>query len=77
MTTLHLTLPEPLSTFVDSRVASGTYGSSSGYLRELIRQDQSRQQLRDLIEDGLRSPVIGPADAAYWQAKRQKLEQLR
>lgn len=56
-------LPEAMRTFVDQRVASGQYGNTSEYLRELIRRDQEEQakkRLRELIEEGLSS---GPGRA--------------
>ena len=51
-------LPEAMRSYVNQRVASGQYGNTSEYLRELIRRDQEEQakkRLRDLIEDGLAS----------------------
>jgi antitoxin ParD1/3/4 len=56
-------LPEAMRRYVDQRVASGQYGNTSEYLRELIRRDQEEQakkRLRELIEEGLNS---GPAQA--------------
>ena len=56
-------LPEALRDYVQERVASGQYGNTSEYLRELIRkdqEDQARKRLRALIEEGLNS---GPARA--------------
>jgi antitoxin ParD1/3/4 len=56
-------LPEALRSYVDQRVASGQYGNTSEYLRELIRrdqEDQAKKRLRELIEEGLTS---GPAEA--------------
>lgn len=56
-------LPEAMRSYVNQRVASGQYGNTSEYLRELIRRDQEEQakrRLRELIEEGLNS---GPAQA--------------
>jgi antitoxin ParD1/3/4 len=47
-----------LRAYVDERVASGDYGNTSEYLRELIRRDrhvQSVNRLRNLVADGLDS----------------------
>lgn len=55
--------PDTLRAFVAQRVASGDYGNTSEYVRELIRKDQHEQRLlrlRTLVEDGLAS---GPASA--------------
>lgn len=40
MTSLNISLPEPLKSYVESKVASGDYSTPSEYLRELIRQDK-------------------------------------
>ena len=71
MSTMNVSLPEELKSYVDERVAEGRYGTSSEYVRELIRKDQARTQLRELMLDGLKSPSIGPADEAYWASKRK------
>lgn len=44
--------------YIDNRVASGNYGSTSEYIRDLVRRDQEEQakkRLRALIEEGLAS----------------------
>jgi len=51
-------LPEELRAYVDERVATGEYGNTSEYLRELIRRDRREQaitRLRTLVADGLES----------------------
>ena len=70
MSTMNISLPEPLKQFVDERVASAGYGTSSEYLRELIRRDQDRLQLRALLLAGAEAPVIGAADAEYFAQLR-------
>lgn len=70
MSTMNISLPEPLKNFVDERVANAGYGTSSEYLRELIRRDQDRLHLRDLLLDGAKAPVIGEADADYFAQLR-------
>jgi len=52
--------------FIDRRVASGNYGNTSEYLRELIRRDQQEdaaRRFRSLIADGLESGEARPATA--------------
>ena len=66
MTTMNISLPEKLKVFVDERVANAGYGTSSEYLRELIRRDQDRLQLRSLILEGAKAQVTGEADAQYF-----------
>lgn len=67
---MNISLPEPLKSFVDEQVASRGYGTSSEYVRELIRKDQDRQRLRTLLLAGASSPEREPADDAYFQALR-------
>ena len=61
---VNISLPETLKDFVDRQVAERGYGTSSEYVRELIRKDQERVALRALLVDGASSPltdVVGPA----------------
>ncbi len=71
MSTMNISLPGTLKAFVDRRIAEGHYGTSSEYLRELIRKDQARLELRRLILQGLESRPIGGPTKAYWAAKRK------
>ena len=66
MTTMNVSLPDELKGFVDSQVNYGNYGSTSEYVRDLIRRDHDRRQLRAALLDGGRSPVSGSADSAYF-----------
>ena len=60
---MNISLPETLKSFVDDQVSSRGYGTSSEYVRELIRKDQDRQRLRAMILDGAASPKDATADA--------------
>jgi antitoxin ParD1/3/4 len=66
MTSMNISLPETLKAFVDKQVAGGGYGTSSEYVRELIRKDQDRQALRQLLLDGAASGRTEPVDDAYF-----------
>lgn len=43
-TTMNVSLPEQMKSFVEERLESGGYGSVSEYVRELIREDQKRRE---------------------------------
>lgn len=43
MTSLNISIPESLKTYVEGQVASGDWGTPSEYIRELIRQDKERR----------------------------------
>jgi antitoxin ParD1/3/4 len=73
MSTMNISLPEALKAFVDDQVAGGGYGSSSEYVRDLIRKDQERQQLRRLLLDGAESPPGAPVGPAYFEALRARM----
>ena len=46
MATMNVSLPDPLKQFVEEQVSERGYGTSSEFVRELIRREQARQQLR-------------------------------
>ena len=77
MTTMNISLPDTLKLFVDERVSFGGYGTSSEYIRELIRRDQERERLRGLLLDGAASPAARPADAAYFERLREGVRQRK
>lgn len=70
MSTMNISLPEPLKKFVDEHVTKAGYGTSSEYVRELIRRDQDRLHLRSLLLEGAASPVTGVADEKYFSSLR-------
>ena len=60
MAQMNISIPEKLKAFVESRVADGSFASSSDYLRDLVRQDQREREklewLRAEIQAGFDSP---------------------
>jgi antitoxin ParD1/3/4 len=73
MSTMNISLPETLKSFVDEQVRERGYGTSSEYVRELIRKDQDRMQLRSLLLAGAASAPAAPADAAYFASLRSRV----
>ena len=69
---MNISLPETLRRFVDEQVVDRGYGTSSEYMRELIRNDQDRQHLRGLLLAGASSPPAAPADDAWFASLRQR-----
>ncbi len=74
MSTMNISLPDQLKNFVDERVSSAGYGTSSEYLRELIRRDQDRLHLRGLMLDAASSPISGKANKSYFDDLRSKIQ---
>lgn len=76
MTTMNVSLPDELKSFVDAQVDQGGYGSTSEFVRDLIRREQDRQRLRGLLLDGASSPVGALADASYFAALRARVDSV-
>jgi antitoxin ParD1/3/4 len=70
---MNISLPDSLKAFVDEQVTERHYGTSSEYIRELIRKDQERLQLRELLLKGGASPQTGVADDAYFESLRTRV----
>ena len=73
---MNISLPDALKSFVDEQVGQRGYGTSSEYVRELIRKDQDRLQLRGLLLDGAASNPAAPADASYFDGLRDRVRQV-
>ena len=73
MSTMNISLPEALRSFVEDKVAQGGYGTSSEYVRELIRKDQELTRLRDLLLAGAQSPPAVTVNGAYFKGLRQRV----
>lgn len=73
MTTMNISLPEPLKRFVDAQVESGSFGTSSEYVRMLIRREQEKEAFRQLILDGMNSPISSVVDNAYFERLHNRI----
>lgn len=78
--TMNVSLPAPLRARLDEKVQKlGSYGSTSEYVRELIRRDLQRDAIAHvdaLLAGGLASPTE-PVNAAWWKARRDHLARHR
>ncbi|MNQ47071.1 Antitoxin ParD4 [compost metagenome] len=77
MSTMNISLPDALKSFVDDQVSQRGYGTSSEYVRELIRKDQDRQRLRNLLLEGAASAPAAPADDNYFEALRNRVRNAK
>jgi antitoxin ParD1/3/4 len=72
MSTMNISLPDSLKSFVDEQVASRGYGTSSEYVRDLIRRERDRDSLRRLLLEGAQSGPGEPADEAFFTQLRER-----
>lgn len=61
---MNISLPDALKDFVEAQVTERGYSNSSEFVRELIRHEQSREQLRSLVIDGMASGPGSVVDQA-------------
>jgi antitoxin ParD1/3/4 len=73
MSTINISMPEALKSFVDEQVSRGGYGTTSEYVCELIRKDRDRLQLRSLMLAGAASAPAGKADSGYFDGLRSQV----
>ena len=61
---MNISLPDTPKAFVDEQVSQRGYGTSSEYVRELIRRVQDRLQLRNLLLAGASSAPTATTSSA-------------
>ncbi|WP_368562434.1 type II toxin-antitoxin system ParD family antitoxin [Pseudoxanthomonas sp. UTMC 1351] len=66
MATMNISLPDELKQFIDAQVAEHGYGSSSEYLRELIRKQRDVERLRGMLLEGADSGPGRLVDDAFF-----------
>lgn len=74
---MNISLPDGLKNFVDRQVSARGYGSSSEYVLGLIRKDQDRQDLWEMLLAGGSSPPAGGSDEVYFDALRGHIRRGR
>jgi len=73
MSTMNVSLPDELKSYVEEQVGGGGNGSTSEYVRDLIRRDRERQQLRRILLDGAASSPGPLADATFFSPVRDRI----
>ena len=74
MTTMNISLPDSLKSFVDEQVTQRGYGTSSEYVRELIRRDADVLRMRGMLLKGAASAPTAPVDVTYFSTLRERVE---
>ena len=81
MSTMNISLPPELRSFVEGEVASGGYSTASEYVRTLIREAQkkkARERLEQLLLEGLESGEATPMTSNDWEEiRREVLSRLK
>jgi antitoxin ParD1/3/4 len=76
MTTLNISLPETLQSFVEQQVAKGGYSNVSEYILHLILQEQAKAaRVEALLLEGLDSGEPIEVTDDWWEQKRTQLMQ--
>lgn len=61
MATMNVSLPDKMKQWVEDQVATGRYGNSSDYVRDLVRRDQeraeAREKLQQMVDEALASGI--------------------
>lgn len=82
MASMHISLPDNLKAWAESRIADGQYDTASDYVRDLMRRDQARSaamlELKRLVAEGIASGPGEIVDRAALKAEgRARLEAKR
>lgn len=77
MTTMNISLPDSLKLFIDTQVSQYGYGTCSEYMRELVRKEQDRAHLRQLLLEGAASPLEKAIDESYFNGLHQYIHDYK
>ena len=76
MTTLNISFPDTMQTFIEQKVVQGNYGTADEYIRQLVREDQRRaaqERLEELLMEGLNSGPPIEVTEDFWTQKEAEL----
>jgi antitoxin ParD1/3/4 len=78
MTTMNISLPDSMRTFIEQKIAQGGYSTASEYIRQLVRDDQKRaaqERLEALLLEGIDSGPPHEMTAGDWEELRRRVWQ--
>ncbi len=79
MTTVTISLPESLKTFIEEQIATKGYGNVSEYFRTLLREAQAKEddaRLEALLIEGLASGEGIPLTRKFWSELKAEAAEL-
>lgn len=75
-TTMNISLPDTMKTFVEERLTSDGYGTASEYVRELIREDQKKRG-EEQLEKLLLSRLQGESEFSIEEVRAELAKRLK
>jgi antitoxin ParD1/3/4 len=79
MATMNVSLPDEMKAFVEAQAAKEGFGTTSEYLRSMIRDVQKRlakQALEAKLLEGLQGPAVEMTREDWDEIRREGLERL-
>lgn len=76
-TTMHISLPKTMKTFVEDILTQEGYGTTSEYVKALIRADQKRKEAEELEQVLLKAITNGEAEELtddVWNNLKDKVQ---
>lgn len=73
MATMNVSLPDALKEFVEAQVSERGYGTSSEFVRDLIRHERARAHLRALVIEGMTSGPGSELDELHFERLRERI----
>ena len=81
MATMNVSLPDKMKQWVEDQVATGRYGNSSDYVRDLVRRDQERAakkaEFERLVQEGIDSGISPLTPEEVFNRMRRKAGVVR
>jgi antitoxin ParD1/3/4 len=75
-TSLNISLPEGMKSFIEAKVKSGGYGTASEYIRELIREAQwreAREEIEVKLLQAVQSGRLTEMTKEDWDELRERV----
>jgi antitoxin ParD1/3/4 len=76
MSTMNVSLPEQMKSWVERQARSGRYGNASDYIRDLIRKDQERSakvaHMQKLVDEALKGGVSDLTVEQVWSKAERR-----
>lgn len=77
MATMTLSLSDSLKAFIDAQVADQGLTADSDYVLALVRHEQDKKRIRDMLIEGRDSGPGETVDADYFKRRLDRIETAR